>query len=37
MRDPAREKQRGFRHIAGIEIASAEEVARMIQGHEHHD
>ena len=37
MRDPAREEQRGFHYIAGTEAAGAEEVARMIQGHECHD
>ena len=37
MRNPAREEQRGFHYIAGIEVAGAEEVARMIQGHERHD
>jgi hypothetical protein len=37
MRDPACEEHCGFRRIAGIEVAGAEKVAGMVQGHERHD
>lgn len=36
MRDPAREKQRRVVHIARIEATSGEEIAGVVERHQHH-
>ena len=37
VRDPARQEQRGVGDVARVDAAGAEEVARVVERHQHHD